>query len=119
MREGEGRLWNRMQDFGPQHICISIVAAAELRFGAESKGSSRLAKEVDDFLRGIVVLPFAEPADATYAKIRAALKRAGTPIGGNDLFIAAHALALDLILVTANVREFSRVPELRLENWLD
>ena len=108
-----------MHQFGAHHICISIVSAAELRFGAEAKGSSRLLKEVDDFLRGIAVLPFAPPADEHYAQIRAYLKRAGTPIGANDLFIAAHALALDLTLITDNIREFSRVPNLRVENWLD
>ena len=119
MRLGQGPLWNKMHDFGAHHIGISIITAAELRFGAEAKASARLTKEVDDFLRDIEVLPFAAPADAAYAQIRGHLKRMGTPIGGNDLFIAAHALALDLTLVTANVGEFSRVPNLKIENWLD
>ena len=64
------------------------------------------------------MLPFDTPADDCYAKIRHILKVQGMPIGANDLLIAAHALSLDLILVTANVREFSRVPNLKLENWL-
>ncbi|WP_246132772.1 type II toxin-antitoxin system VapC family toxin [Devosia ginsengisoli] len=119
MRLGQGALWNKMHHFGAHHIGVSIISAAELRFGAEAKGSARLTKEVEDFLHDIAVLPFAAPADAHYAQIRAYLKRAGTPIGGNDLFIAAHALALDLTLVTDNIREFSRVPNLRVENWLD
>jgi Predicted nucleic acid-binding protein, contains PIN domain len=119
MRLGQGKLWNRMHRFGAHHIGISIISAAELRFGAEAKGAIRLSEEVDDFLRGIAVLPFAEPADMHYARLRTHLKRAGTPIGPNDLFIAAHALALDLTLVTDNIREFARVPGLRVENWLD
>ena len=57
--------------------------------------------------------------DEYYGKTRAFLNQEGQPIGGNDLFIAAHALALDLTLVSANVREFSRIPDLRVENWLE
>ena len=57
------------------------------------------------------------PADLAYAKIRCALEQAGTPISANDLLIAAHALALDSTLVTANEREFRRVPGLKVENW--
>lgn len=67
----------------------------------------------------IEILPVEPPADQVYADIRAHLARQGKPIGPNDLFIAAHALSLDLTLVTANVGEFSRVPNLRIENWLD
>jgi tRNA(fMet)-specific endonuclease VapC len=65
------------------------------------------------------VLPLEKPVDLHYGEIRAFLNQAGKPIGGNDLFIAAHALALNLTLVSANLREFSRVPSLRLENWLE
>ena len=65
------------------------------------------------------ILPLEKPVDEYYGTIRALLNQAGQPIGGNDLFIAAHALALDLTLVSANVREFSRVPNLRVENWLE
>ena len=119
MRLGQGPLWNKMHHFGAHHIGISIISAAELRFGAALKGSKRLSEEVEDFLAGIAVLPFAPPADEYYALIRAHLKRTGQIIGPNDLFIAAHARALDLTLVTDNIGEFSRVPDLRVENWLD
>jgi tRNA(fMet)-specific endonuclease VapC len=57
--------------------------------------------------------------ETSYGKVRLALEQAGTPIGPNDLFIAAHALTLDMTLVTNNTREFQRVPGLKLENWLD
>jgi len=63
-------------------------------------------------------MPFEEPADLIYADIRATLEKSGTPIGANDLFIAAHALALNATLVTGNEREFRRVPGLEVENWL-
>ncbi len=65
------------------------------------------------------ILPLEPPADRHYGTIRQELARQGIPIGSNDLLIAAHALALDLTVVTANAREFSRVPGLRVENWLD
>ena len=64
------------------------------------------------------LLPLEQPADYRYAELRTALEQAGTPIGPNDMLIAAHAMALGLVLVTANVNEFSRVPGLALENWL-
>ena len=119
MRNQANRLWERTQSFDPASLCVSIVVAAELRFGAARVDSARRKAEVDGILDAITVVPFEHPADRHYANIRTALERAGTPIGPNDLLIAAHALALDLTLVTANISEFSRVPGLRVENWLD
>ena len=69
-------------------------------------------------LSALEILPLEPPADERYAEIRHHLARQGTPIGPNDLLIAAHALAADLTLVTANTREFERVPSLRVDNWL-
>ena len=66
----------------------------------------------------MTVLPLDEPADEHYADIRAELERAGTPIGSHDLFIAAHARSRDMTLITHNMREFTRVPGLRVEDWL-
>jgi tRNA(fMet)-specific endonuclease VapC len=65
------------------------------------------------------VLPLEPPVDLIYADIRSRLQEAGTPIGPNDLWIAAHAVALDFTLITANLGEFSRVPGLRVESWVD
>jgi tRNA(fMet)-specific endonuclease VapC len=65
------------------------------------------------------ILPFEEPADRFYAQIRLQLEKNGTPIGPNDLLIAAQALSLGMVMVTANFEEFSRVPELVVENWLN
>ena len=64
------------------------------------------------------VLPLEPPADRRYGELRNHLTRQGRPIGPNDLLVATHALAMDLTLVTANFREFQRVPSLRVENWL-
>jgi tRNA(fMet)-specific endonuclease VapC len=106
----------------PQEVgdcCISIVTLSELRFGAMKVASSRLTQQIDQFVQLVPVMAFEQPAELAYASLRVALQAAGRPIGPVDMFIAAHALSLDLTLVTANVREFSRVPGLKVENWLD
>jgi tRNA(fMet)-specific endonuclease VapC len=77
-----------------------------------------LTRRVEQLLAHVEVLPFDEPADEHHADIRSALECAGTPIGGNDLLIAAHARSRGLTVVTHNVREFQRVADLRVEDWL-
>lgn len=98
-------------------LWLSAIVAAELRFGAVKLGYTRFAAAVESWLVGFEVRPW--PVDATrqYANIRHALERAGQPIGGMDLMIAAHALAEDAVLVTNNAREFLRVPGLAVEEW--
>lgn len=98
-------------------LWLSAIVAAELRFGAAKLASVRFAAAVEAWLAGFDVRPW--PAEAThhYASIRAALERAGQPIGGMDLLIAAHAMAEDSVLVTNNAREFLRVPGLAVEEW--
>ena len=103
---------------GEERVCTSIIVAAELRFGAAKKGSKRLTAQLETVLSALEILPFDQPADRRYGEIRQALECAGTPIGANDLLIAAHALAHGLTLVTANETEFRRVPGLVVENWL-
>ncbi len=100
-------------------ICTTIIVACELRYGARKKGSPNLAGKVDRLLQSLDVVPLETGIDDHYAEIRVALERPGTPIGPNDLLIAAHARALNLTLVTGNTDEFSRVPGLRVENWLE
>jgi tRNA(fMet)-specific endonuclease VapC len=107
-----------MATLGPSRVGTSIIVAAELRFWAVKRDSSMLAAKLDQLLNEISVLPMEPPADEIYARLRAMLERAGTPIGGNDMLIAAHALTLDCTLVTGNEREFRRIPGLNLENWL-
>ncbi|WP_425284892.1 type II toxin-antitoxin system VapC family toxin [Devosia crocina] len=114
-----GPVRDKLFAYGTDRVCISIVTASELRFGLEKNPSVKLATNLDLILNAIDIVPFDAPADEHYASIRWALSRTGRVIGPNDLFIAAHARALDLVLVTANVREFSRVPGLAVENWLD
>ena len=118
VKKPAGPLADRFARLDPDSFCTSIVVAAELRYGACRKDSAKLTQQVEAVLEGIDILPIETPVDRHYGEIRAALARIGQPIGQNDLFIAAHARALDLILVTGNVGEFSRVPGLRVENWL-
>jgi tRNA(fMet)-specific endonuclease VapC len=118
VRNPAGRVAEQIRRCGDTNVRTSIVVAAELRFGAAKKNSQRLTIQLEAILAVIEILPLAPPADEAYGRLRAALEAAGTPIGGNDMFIAAHALANDCILVTDNEREFSRVEGLSIENWL-
>lgn len=97
----------------------SIIVACELRFGAAKKNSSALTQRVEQLLNVLKIHPLEPNADTHYGQIRADLEQRGQLIGQNDLLIAAHALALDAILVTDNIREFSRISNLKLENWLN
>jgi tRNA(fMet)-specific endonuclease VapC len=99
-------------------VCTSIIVAAESRFGATKKGSIKIQRRIEELFEEIDVLPLASNADEHYANLRVDLERMGQPIGGNDMLIAAHALAADAILVTHNTREFQRVKGLRIEDWL-
>jgi tRNA(fMet)-specific endonuclease VapC len=118
VRHPQGRVAERIAEVGETAICTSIVVAAELRFGAAKSGSARLTRQVARILGAVDVQPFDAPADAAYAELRVQLETAGTPIGGNDMLIAAHSLAAGCTLVTANEREFARVSGLGVDNWL-
>jgi tRNA(fMet)-specific endonuclease VapC len=118
MRHPHGKISDRISEVGEDDVCTSIVVAAELRYGSTRKNSARLTSQLEAVLGALEVLPLEAPVDAVYGAIRADLERNGQPIGANDLLIAAHALALDLTLVTDNGREFSRIDGLRVENWL-
>ena len=98
-------------------LVTSVVVQYELLFGLARHGSPRLQTAFDIQMQNLVVLPLDEVVGPHYAKLRAQLEQAGTPIGANDTLIAAHALALDATLVTADA-EFLRVPGLKVENWL-
>ena len=119
LRQPTGAVARRIASLPVGSACVSIITAAELRFGARKVGSARIWQKISDFTKFVPALPFEHRAEEIYAEIRAALEGAGRPIGPNDLLIAAQALSLDLTVVTANVREFSRVAGLRVENWLD
>ena len=118
VRHPAGRVTKQIREVGEARVCTSIVVAAELRFGAEKKGSARLTTQLEAVLSAVEILALKAPADRAYARIRAALESSGRLIGANDLLIAAHALSLGLTLVTDNEREFARVEGLVIENWL-
>lgn len=117
IRNPHGTLARGLEGIGPDAVCTSIVAACELRFGAQRKGSPALSLRVEQLLQVLDVLPLDAPSDRHYADIRATLERSGTLIGSHDLFIAAHARSRGMTLVTRNVREFRRVPGLAVEDW--
>ena len=118
VRDPGGPVASRIAEVGEAAVWTSVVVTAELRFGAAKRGSERLSRQLERILSALDVMAFDVPADDAYANLRARLEAAGTPIGGNDMLIAAHAIALDSVLVTDNVREFARIEGLRFENWL-
>ncbi len=118
VKNPQGTVAQKISNIGDNKICTSIIVASEIRFGAEKRQSTRLSQQVEAILSAIDILPLNSPSDTHYAKLRSYLEKSGTPIGPNDMLIASHALSLDLILVSANVNEFKRVPELILENWV-
>lgn len=117
MRNPGGEIAKQIEAVGEDSICISVVVASELRYGAAKKQSDALTLRVDAVLSAIDILPMSPPVDKVYAEIRAQLNAKGTPIGPNDLFIAAHALTEHLTLITANEFEYKRVPSLPVINW--
>jgi tRNA(fMet)-specific endonuclease VapC len=119
VKEPSGVVAQQIAVVGEGRICTSLVVACELRFGAAKKGSAKLSAQLEAILSAIEILPLEEPVDRHYADIRLHLQLTGQPIGHNDLLIAAHARSLGMIMVTHNESEFSRVPGLMVENWLD
>lgn len=121
LREQSPALSSGWLNTAAEEMAVSVVTEGELRFGVQRLGAGRradaLAQRLDRFLTSITTLPLPPEAGTHYAAVRAHLESRGTPIGGNDLWIAAHALAGDLILVTNNLREFQRVPGLKVEDW--
>ena len=117
IRRPDGQVARRVAELEPDSFAVNVIVAAELRYGAERRGSLRLTRQLEAVLSAIDVLPLEEPVDRHYGEIRSELERSGRPIGFNDLLIAAHARALGLTLVTNNVGEFRRVRGLSFEDW--
>lgn len=108
----------RIREIAPGQVVISSVTRAELRFGiAKRPEAVRLAALVENFLELVTTLPWDASAANTYGLVRARLETAGTPIGDRDTMIAAHALSLNLVLVTNNANHFKQVEGLRWEVW--
>lgn len=114
----QGRAAARIAKTGDDKVATSIIVACEMRYGAARKKSPRLSAQLETILGALEILPLESPTDHHYGELRARLESVGKPISANDMLIAAHALALNYTLVTDNVREFSRIKGLKVENWL-
>lgn len=111
-------LLNRMRVFRTGEIGVSVVTVAELQYGvSKSQNKERNQAALEAFLLPLDIADFSFTVTVTYGDIRAQLERRGQPIGPLDTMIAAHALSLDVPLVTNNTREFERVKGLRVEDW--
>jgi tRNA(fMet)-specific endonuclease VapC len=110
----------RFRKLAPGEAAVSVITFGELHYGAErSVARERALRELVELASLITVLPLPLDAARIYGLIRKGLEQRGEVIGSNDLWIAAHARAAGLKIVTNNVREFQRVPELEIENWVE
>lgn len=106
-------------EHAPSELCVSAVTVSELRYGAARRNSKRLQQLIDAFTGGIAVVAYDDFCAHHYGDIAADLVKRGTPLGELDVMIAAHAMALDLTLVTNNTKHFRRVRGLKVENWAE
>ncbi len=120
IKQKPAHILNRFQAEKPDSIGISAITVAELQYGvSKSQRSQQNQEALDKFLAPLVIADFDDAAARLAGSVRASLEKQGTPIGVYDVLIGAHAVALDVILVTNNVREFQRIPGLRWENWVE
>ena len=118
-RNPAGAAARAIAEVGETAVCTSIVVACEVHYGVAKRASPKLTRRMSELLGSIDVLTnLPEDIAGHYGRIRTELESCGETIGPNDLLIAAHACAAGLTVVTANEREFRRVPGLRVENWL-
>ena len=115
---GQGDVGTQILDHRPSELCISSITVAELRYGATRRKSARLHQLIDTFTKNVAVMPFDEVCAAHFGQLASELADHGVPIGEFDALIAAHAIALQLTLVTNNTKHFSRVPGLKIVNWV-
>lgn len=109
----------RFEEIKENQLCISVITLAELQYGVERSSSKKLNQDIlDEFVSRLNILLWTEDAAKQYGKIRQQLEKQGTPIGNMDLMIASHALSQKCTLVTNNTKEFKRVSNLKLENWV-
>lgn len=110
---------DKFEELTVGEVGMSIITFGELLYGAQkSQHPKKTITLLQELVSLIPPLPMSTKAAKYYGDIRSYLEKHGKPIGNNDLWIAAHAIALDLILVTNNVREFSRISDLEIENWV-
>ena len=122
VRASSTELTRRILESEADSLCISAISAGELLYGLgrlpPSRRAQTLRQQLDAVFKAITVAPLPAEAAGHYGNVRSALEKAGNPIGANDLWIAAHALAQDLTLVTNNTGEFMRVKGLKMEDWV-
>ncbi len=118
-RNPDGNTARRMVRVGQDRLFISVIVLAELRFGLECNPEVKARAQIERLIGWLDIREFPFEAARHYGKLRCDLERQGKPIGANDYWIAAHALAEDAVLVSGNMREFARVPDLHVENWLE
>lgn len=119
IKQPASALAEKISNLHYDELCTSVLVACELRYGAQKRGSEKLTDKINALLEQLEILPLDIDVSFHYGNIRAVLEKQGQLIGGNDLLIAAHALSIKAILVTANTREFKRVPGLKIENWIE
>ncbi|KOR38021.1 twitching motility protein PilT [Planktothricoides sp. SR001] len=120
IKQKPAKVLEKFKRLHPSDVGISSITLAELEYGiAKSQQSEKNRIALNQFLITLEIVKFDEKASNIYGGVRAELERKGLVIGAMDMLIAAHAISLDLILVTNNVKEFSRIPNLRLENWAE
>ena len=113
------RLNHRLLTIHPNDIYVSSITIGELEYGAaKSRWGSRTRQIMYAFLANFNIIPFSEKDAVIFGRLRAELAAAGTPIGAYDLMIAAQGISGNLTVVTHNMREFSRVPGIVLEDWI-
>ncbi|HEX2674967.1 MAG TPA: PIN domain-containing protein [Polyangiaceae bacterium] len=115
---GQGDVGERLTAHAPSEVCLSAISLSELRFGADKRRSKRLHRLIDTFTATVDVLPFDSVAATIFGRVCAALQVKGTPIGTLDTLIAAHAMSLNLTLVTNNAKHFKQVRGLKTQSWL-
>jgi tRNA(fMet)-specific endonuclease VapC len=118
VRNPFGMVRQHLDHVGSSNVFTSVIVAAELHFGVAKKASQKLRRRVLDAFEFVPVWPMPIGVAEHYGSLRADLELRGQPIGANDMWIAAHALAEDAVLVSNNIHEFSRINGLKVENWM-
>ena len=119
IREKPLHIKDKLKNIEQKHtIALSSIVVSELLYGAKKRESAKLIKIVNSFIDNFIIYDFDKNAASYYVNIRTELEKQGKIIGSNDLFIVAHAISIDAILVTNNTKEFQRVQNIKLEDWV-
>jgi tRNA(fMet)-specific endonuclease VapC len=114
---GQGNVAEEILKRNPSELCVSAITVAELRYGASRRKSAKLHRLIDSFLATVAIKAFDRECAEEFGKLASLLADRGEPIGEADTYIAAHAIAIKVTLVTNNVKHFTRVAGLKVENW--